>query len=116
MNGNNSNINYFHNDSECRYLEIGVTTILVYTIYEPLVNWKQGQNKPLPEHLFLNWKEFGLFDKGLAIILGLVYRGKYKETIFSTTIELLMTVTGNSNNIWTISMPTVNKINNLSFD
>ena len=112
INSNNSNINYLHNDSECWYLEVGITTtILEYTIYKKqLVNWKHWHNKPIPEEIFLNWKGFGLFDKSFAIILELVYRGKYKETAFSTTIELLITVTGNSNNICTISVPTVNKI------
>ena len=111
MNRNNSNINYFHNDSECWYLEVGVTTtILEYTIYKrQLVNWKPWQNKLIPEEIFLNWKGFDLFDKALTIISELVYTGKYKETVFSTTIELMMTVTGNSNNICTISVPTVNK-------
>ena len=37
MNNNNSNINYFNNGSECRYLEIGITAIPTYTINNPLV-------------------------------------------------------------------------------
>ena len=51
----------------------------------------------------------GLFDKGLAIILGLSYREKNKVNyIFSTTIEHLMTVTGNSSSTYTLSMSIAN--------
>jgi hypothetical protein len=69
MNNNNSNINYFNNDSECWYLKIGITVIPAYTINKkPLAEGNQWQNKPIPEKTFLKWKEMGLFDKGLAII------------------------------------------------
>ncbi len=77
MNNNNSNINYFINGSKCRYLKLGRTVIPAYTIYKkPLLEYNQWQNKPIPEETFLKWKEMGLFDKGLVIILGISYREK----------------------------------------
>ena len=101
MNSNNSNINYFINGSKCRYRKIEVNNILADTINKkPLVDWKQWQNKSNSEEIFLKWIEFGLFDKGLAIISGLAYREKNKTIIFSTTIDLLMTVTGNSSSTY----------------
>ena len=45
---------------------------------KPLVNWKQWPNISIPERLFLKWKEIGSFDKDIAIIPGLSYRGKNK--------------------------------------
>ena len=64
MHNNNSNINYFNNGLECRYLEIGRMVTSAYTIYKkPLLEYNQWQNKPIPEETFLKWKEMGLFER-----------------------------------------------------
>jgi hypothetical protein len=98
MKSNNSNINYFINGSKCRYRKIRVNDISAETINKKsLVDWKQCQNKPNPEEIILKWIKLRLLDKGLAIISALSYRGKNKvNSIFSTTIEHLMTVTGSN--------------------
>lgn len=117
MNNNNSNTNYFNNGSEYRYLEKGITAIPVYRINKKsLVECNQCQNKAIPEETFLKWKEIGLFDKDLVINSGIAYREKNKGTIFSTTIELLMTVTGNRDGICILSMSIANNITQLPFD
>jgi putative DNA primase/helicase len=39
----------------------------------PIVKWKQFQDKPIPIEVHNQWKEQGLFDNGIAIILGRVW-------------------------------------------
>lgn len=79
MSSNKSNINYFNTGADFWHYEKGVNVIPADTINrKPLVDWKQWQNISIPEETFLNWKELGLFDKGLAIIPGLSYRGNNK--------------------------------------
>ena len=61
------------------YYDRGVNVFPADTVNrKPLVNWKQWQNISIPERLFLKWKEIGSFDKDIAIIPGLSYRGKNK--------------------------------------
>ena len=100
MSSNYNNINYFINGSKCWYHKIEVNNISADKINKkPLVYWKQWQNKSNSEKIFLKWIEFDLIDKGLAIFSRLVYKEKNKTIIFSITIALLMTVTGNSSSI-----------------
>ena len=110
MNINNSNISYFINGFKRQYCKIGVNEISADTINKkPLANWKECQNISISKEIFLAWIELGLFDKDSAIISGLAYRDK-KGIIFPTTIELLMTVTGNSSSICFLSMSIANNI------
>lgn len=61
------------------YHEIGVNIIPSNTRKKiPLIGWQQYQNKSIPESLFERWKIEGRFTKGIAIILGKIWRGKYK--------------------------------------
>jgi hypothetical protein len=112
MNSNNSNINYFINGSKCNYRKTRVNDLSADTITKKsLVDWKQYQNKPIPEKIILKWIKLGLLDKGLAINSGLSYRGKNKANyFFSTTIEHLMTVTGSSSSTCPLSMSIANSI------
>lgn len=41
-------------------------------------NWSTWQDQSIPVEVFENWKENGLFDKGIAVIAGKIWRGKYK--------------------------------------
>ena len=43
-----------------------------------LDTWKKYQNEELDEETFKKWKEQGLYDEGIAIIGGYVWRGKFK--------------------------------------
>jgi hypothetical protein len=99
MNSNNSNISDLINSLKWQYCKVRVNVISTDTINKkPLTDWKQCQNI-----------ELGLFNKDLAIVSGLEYREK-KGIIFPTTIELLMTVTGNSSSTCFLSMSIANNI------
>ena len=39
----------------------------------PVVKWKEFQDKPIPLEIHNQWKEQGLFDNGIAIILGRIW-------------------------------------------
>ena len=41
---------------------------------KPKIAWKKYQNEPVPEELFKEWKEKGMFEDGIAIICGKVFR------------------------------------------
>ena len=41
---------------------------------KPKIAWKKYQNEPVPEELFKEWKEKGMFEEGIAIICGKVFR------------------------------------------
>jgi hypothetical protein len=57
------------------------------------------------------WTKLGLLDNDLVIISGISYKGKnIIHFIFSTTIEHLMTVTGNSSSTFPLSMSIANSI------
>jgi hypothetical protein len=110
MNSNNSNISDFIKSLKWQYCKIKVNAISADTINKkPLAYWKQCQNKLVSKERFLEWIELGLFDKDLAIVSGLAYREK-KGIIFPTTIELLMTMTGNSSSTIFLSMSIANSI------
>lgn len=44
----------------------------------PLVKWTEYQNKTISEEQYKKWKISGSFNKGVAIILGRIWRGKYE--------------------------------------
>jgi hypothetical protein len=51
--------------------QIGVNVIpAISKDKTPIVKWKQFQDKPIPQEVHDQWKEQGLFDNGMAIILG----------------------------------------------
>jgi P4 family phage/plasmid primase-like protien len=42
------------------------------------IEWSQWQNQPIPDEQYQKWFNEGAFDKGVAIILGKVWRGSHK--------------------------------------
>lgn len=41
--------------------------------------WSRWQDQPVPNKVYEKWKENGSFDKGIAVIAGKIWRGKYKD-------------------------------------
>jgi len=76
----NNNINNSINQwANFWYYEIGVNVIPANTkekvTYE---NWIPWQDKPLPEELHELRKKNGEYAKGIAILMGKIWRGKYE--------------------------------------
>lgn len=44
----------------------------------PKVGWKEWQTEPIPEELFKEWQVKGMFEEGIAIVCGKVFRGEHK--------------------------------------
>jgi hypothetical protein len=40
---------------------------------KPIIAWKKFQTQPIPEEVHNQWKDQGLFDNGMAIILGRIW-------------------------------------------
>jgi hypothetical protein len=40
---------------------------------KPIMSWKKFQTQPIPEEVHNQWKDQGLFDNGMAIILGQIW-------------------------------------------
>ena len=60
------------------YYEIGVNIIPANTkTKETFENWSQWQDKSIPKELHEFRKKNGEYDKGIAIVLGQIWRGKY---------------------------------------
>jgi P4 family phage/plasmid primase-like protien len=66
------------------YYQVGVNVIPAYNKTKtPKVEWKKDtrgnwQTEPIPENVFNDWKGENLFDEGLAIVTGKVFRGNSK--------------------------------------
>ena len=66
------------------YYQVGVNVIPAHNKTKtPKVEWKNStlgnwQTEPVPENVFNDWKGENLFDEGLAIITGMVFRGNSK--------------------------------------
>ncbi len=57
----------------------GVNVIPAHNLTKkPKVPWKEWQTVPIPEELFKEWKEKGMFEQGIAIVCGQVFRGENK--------------------------------------
>lgn len=54
----------------------------------PLVEWKQYQNKPIPDEIHNQWKRENAFSKGIAIITGKVWHNPDKKGLFLDFIDL----------------------------
>lgn len=64
--------------------QIGVNVIPANTRKkETYESWKEWQDKPISEDLHNEWKKSGVFNNGLAIILGKVHHNRQKEGLFS---------------------------------
>ena len=51
-------------------------------VKEPLVEWKEWQNKPIPEELHNHWKFKNMFKDGMAIVLGRVWHRRDLEGLY----------------------------------
>jgi|APSaa5957512535_1039671.scaffolds.fasta_scaffold14543_5 putative DNA primase/helicase len=61
------------------YYNNGVNVIPAHNLTKkPKVAWKEWQTVPIPEELFKEWKEKGMFKQGIAIVCGQVFRGENK--------------------------------------
>ena len=54
----------------------------------PLVNWKEFQDKPIPEGLHNQWKNHSSFDNGIAIILGKVWHRNDRQDYYLNCIDV----------------------------
>jgi Bifunctional DNA primase/polymerase, N-terminal len=68
--------------------------------------WSQWQIRPIPPELFEEWKRQNAFKDGIGIIVGRVWRGKYKERNFifidcdnKKAIDEICTVSGKTKNL-----------------
>jgi hypothetical protein len=68
--------------------KIGQNNIPADTINKkPLVSWLEWQDKPIPEELHNQWKEQGMFSKGIAIIPGRVWHREDKKDQYFTFLD-----------------------------
>jgi len=57
----------------------GVNVIPTHNLTKkPKVAWKEWQTVPIPLEIFNEWKEQGMFEQGIAIVCGQVFRGENK--------------------------------------
>ena len=62
------------------YYELGVNIIPADTINKkPLIEWEYYQTNELTESEYLENKKNGLYNKGIAIICGKIWRGRFKD-------------------------------------
>src|SRR6185312_3229267 len=77
---NDTELYYKHNNIDFWFYQIGINVISADTLnkksYE---SWSEYQNKPIPADLFEQNKENGIYNKGIAIIPGKVWRGSHKD-------------------------------------
>ncbi|HET9806152.1 MAG TPA: bifunctional DNA primase/polymerase, partial [Nitrososphaeraceae archaeon] len=80
MLNNNNNINNSINQwADFWYYEKGVNVIPANTKEKiTFVNWSHCQDEPIPEEMHELRKNNGEYDKGIAIVLGKIWRGKYQ--------------------------------------
>ena len=43
----------------------------------PVVKWSKFQNESIPEELFIQWINQGIFRNGIGVITGKIWRGKH---------------------------------------
>ena len=65
--------------SDVWYYDFGINVIPANTrLKTTSTEWKQWQQKSIPEELHEKWKKENKFDDGMAIIVGKVWRGDHK--------------------------------------
>ena len=68
-----------HGEIDYWFYTIGANVIPVDSKNKiPTKEWKIWQDKPIPNESFEQWKEEGIYNKGIAIITGKIWRGAYK--------------------------------------
>jgi P4 family phage/plasmid primase-like protien len=77
-NGNNISLDKINQWADFWYYKIGVNVLPFDTQKRiPIIyQYEIYQNEPIPIEVYEQWKREGKFEKGIAIILGKVYRGK----------------------------------------
>ena len=66
-------------DTDFWFHTIGISVIHANTrIKDTHEKWTQWQEKPIPVDIYEEWKKSGAFNFGCAIIMGKIWRGKYK--------------------------------------
>lgn len=75
-----TNQSTFNDSADFWFYDIGVNLIPAdtqeKTTYE---KWSQWQDRSIPDNIFEQWKKENKFQKGLAVILGKVWRGVNKD-------------------------------------
>ena len=67
-------------DLDYWFYKIGVNVIAADTVNKkPIEEWLEFQNKPISPDLFEQNKKNGLYNKGIAVIPGKVWRGPHKD-------------------------------------
>ena len=66
--------------------QIGVN-VLPAKRKRPLVQWKQWQNKPMPEDMHNQWKKQGAFAEGISIVPGKVWHNKEKQGLYLISLD-----------------------------
>lgn len=62
------------------YYTLGLNVIPAVTkLKRPVVEWSGYQDKEIPKEIFETWKKEGKFKDGISIIVGISYRGSYKD-------------------------------------
>jgi hypothetical protein len=60
-------------------VEIGVNVFpTIFRTKKTYVEWSEFEEKPVSEEQHDKWKEDGSFEKGIAVMAGKIWRGKYK--------------------------------------
>ena len=81
MNSNNNNINnsIINQWADFWFYERGVNVIPANTKEKvTFVSWSECQDKPIPEELHELRKKNGEYGKGIAVVLGRIWRGKHQ--------------------------------------
>lgn len=69
--------------------DIGANVIPFDTLNcQPLVEWRGWQDQPIPEELHREWKQRGMFEKGLAVILGTVWHRPDRRGLYLVGIDI----------------------------
>jgi len=68
--------------------DVGVNVIPANTREKrPIIEWKEWQDKPIPEELHNRWKSENRFNDGMAVIAGKVWHNKQKECLYLNCID-----------------------------
>jgi hypothetical protein len=52
------------------------------------IQWEKWQKEPIPEELFVKWKNTGAFNDGIGIILGKLWRGSKYDGMYLIGVDL----------------------------
>jgi Bifunctional DNA primase/polymerase, N-terminal len=79
----------FNDAANYYYHELGANPIPMDSQSKiPLVKWSSYQNQRVPAEVFEDWKTNGLFNKGIGLIAGKLYRVYGGETYYLIAVDL----------------------------